>query len=96
MASRFEGVTGDFTVIGNTVIDNTTGASITVGNSRGKFRFGDTDIGQTTPVDTGIDIINSSGTFLFDDLDVQTSGTGELAARAEGRARGAQWFFMAA
>ncbi|MCA9159648.1 MAG: cadherin-like domain-containing protein, partial [Planctomycetales bacterium] len=26
---RFEGVTGDFTVIGNTVIDNTTGASIT-------------------------------------------------------------------
>ena len=78
---RFEGVTGEFTVIGNTVIDNTTGASITVGNSRGKFQFGDTDIGQTTPVDTGIDINNSMGTFLFDDADIQTSGTDNVALR---------------
>ncbi len=81
-------ITGDltgFTVIGDTVIDDTTGASIRVTNSGGPKQFGDTKIGQTTAVDSGIDISGSSaGTFTFDSLDINTSDGSGLSVHGGG------------
>ena len=69
-------------VIPNEAFANKAVHNFSMGSPEGKRDSVDiTDIGQTTPVDTGIDIKNSSGTFFFDDLDVQTERGPSVEAR---------------
>ena len=55
-------VTGDFTVVGNTVIDNKTGPGVTVGNSSVNLTFESIDINGA---DVGISLNGTTGSFTI-------------------------------
>jgi len=73
----------DFDVSGSTQIEGAAGFGLTVvGAAGGSFDFGATDIGQLTPVGTGVDLGsgNAGATFNFASLNVTTfAGYGLLA-----------------